>query len=166
MALDMDHNIPLTDSAPLPEALDELRLEKFFNGKALAYGFFEDRFGKVRTQFRAEFTGHYDGETLTLVEEFLYDNGSTETRNWSIRPEGDTRYIADASGIDEQIIGTVDGKTFHWAYKMGLPIMGKSRLCDFDDYMYLQPDNVILNRVRVSWKGIRIGQVIISLRKL
>lgn len=146
-------------------SLSELRLEQFFEGKTLAYGMFEDRFGKVRTQFKADFQGSFDGTTLTLVEDFLYADGSTEVRNWTIRPQDDNTYVAQASGIEGDIIGTLDGKTYHWQYQMGIPILGKPRMCDFDDWMYLQPDNVVINRVRVSWKGIRIGQVIIMLCK-
>lgn len=147
------------------KALETLRFEEYFQGKTLAYGLFEDRFGKVRQQFKATFEGTFDGTKLSLTEDFLYNDGSTETRYWDIRPEGENQYVATASGIEGEIIGTVDGPVFHWSYQMGIPILGKMRACDFDDWMYLQRDNVIINRVRVSWMGVRIGQVLITLMK-
>jgi len=52
-----------------------LRLEEFFQGETIAWGIFEDRFGNLRRQFRVNITGTVDGDTLTLDEDFLYDDG-------------------------------------------------------------------------------------------
>ena len=50
-------------------------LEEYFHGKTRAWGLFEDRFGTVRRQFVVNINGDWDGTTLTLDEDFLFDDG-------------------------------------------------------------------------------------------
>ena len=45
-------------------------------GADRAWGQFQDRFGEVRRRFRVEVDGTWDGETLTLVEDFVYNDGA------------------------------------------------------------------------------------------
>ena len=65
------------------ETLDtslKLNLEEFFDGELVAYGQFQDVLGTVRRSFVVNIKGDWDGETLTLVEDFDYEDGSTEQR--------------------------------------------------------------------------------------
>ena len=65
-----------------------LVLEDYFNGHTKAWGLFEDRFGLVKRQFTVDITGVWNGETLTLDEHFLYNDGETDQRVWTIRKTG------------------------------------------------------------------------------
>ena len=56
----------------------QLNLEEFFEGKTVAYGQFQDVLGNVPRRFQVDIDGAWDGETLTLVEDFVYDDGATE----------------------------------------------------------------------------------------
>ena len=55
-----------------------LDLEEFFVGETVARGQFQDIFGTVRRRFDVTVNGTWDGETLKLVEDFVYEDGSTE----------------------------------------------------------------------------------------
>ena len=68
-------------------------LEDYFQGKTRAWGLFEDRFGTVRRQFVVDIKGTWDGKTLTLNEDFVYNDGEKENRVWKIRKQADGRYI-------------------------------------------------------------------------
>ena len=54
----------------------------------LAKGQFQDVFGTVRRRFDVVVTGTWDGETLKLVEDFDYEDGTTEQRIWRLKKTG------------------------------------------------------------------------------
>ena len=60
---------PSLDDDKLSDA--DLNLEEFFYGDSVAYGQFQDVFGTVRRRFEVEIDGSWDGETLTLTEDFV-----------------------------------------------------------------------------------------------
>lgn len=136
-----------------------LRLEDYFDGRVLAWGSFEDRFGTVRRQFFVEIDGRWDGEQLVLHEVFLYDDGERDERVWTIRPDGAGGYSGRADDVMGSARGEVAGNALNWQYEMDLAVGDKHWRVRFDDWMLLQPDGVMLNRARVSKWGLRIGEV-------
>ena len=56
----------------------ELILEKYFDGEIIAWGYFHDRFGNLRRSFEVKINGKWDGQFLTLDEDFLYDDGEKQ----------------------------------------------------------------------------------------
>lgn len=142
-----------------------LVLEEYFEGKTTAYGLFEDRFGKVRRQFRVDITGEVDDDLLTLTEHFFYDDGALETRVWEIDILGDGRYAGRAGDVPGPATGTVSGNAFNWRYKVDLKVGDSVWKVGFNDWMFLMDDEVLLNRAYVTRYGIEIGQVTIAFRK-
>lgn len=141
-----------------------LNLFEYFTGQTLAWGIFEDRFGNLQRSFTVDIIGEVDGDTLTLTEDFVYDDGELDQRIWRITDIGDGRYegrAADVVGVAE---GLVAGNTLHWRYKMLLPISGNTWQVTFDDWMYLQPDNVLINRAKVTKWGFELGTVTLFFR--
>jgi hypothetical protein len=74
---------PSLDGEPLSDR--QLNLEDFFDGDLVAHGQFQDILGNVSRRFTVEIDGTWDGETLRLVEDFVYEDGSTEQRVWTLR---------------------------------------------------------------------------------
>jgi hypothetical protein len=158
-------------SAERPHGLPgpDLRLEEYFAGESRAWGIFQDRFGAVRRQFTVDLDGRWDGRTLTLTEDFAYDDGEAETRVWRLRKEyasargqGWVGETADAIGPAR---GAVEGNRFHWRYRFSLAIGAKRLAVAFDDLMVLQPDGVLLNRARVTKFGLLLGEATIAFSK-
>ena len=71
-------SIVLAGCAPKPSIDDDklsdktFKLEQFFDGKVKAYGQFQDVLGNVSRRFVVDIDGSWDGEALTLVEDFTY----------------------------------------------------------------------------------------------
>ncbi|WP_300390326.1 DUF3833 domain-containing protein [Henriciella sp.] len=147
------------------EADRTLRLEEYFLGETTAYGIFEDRFGKIRRQFTVDITGTLKGDTLTLVEDFDYSDGVTDTRTWTIDVLGDGKYRGTANDVPGIAEGQAVGNAFNWQYKAELKVDGDTWTVGFDDWMYLLEDGVLINRAYVTRFGIRIGEVTISFQK-
>lgn len=136
-----------------------LVLEDYFQGKTYAWGLFEDRFGDVRRQFKVEIDGRWDGKTLTLDEYFLYDDGEKDTRTWVITKHNDGRYTGTFGDIVGVADGQVRGNALNWVYTMDLPVGDSSWRVKFDDWMFLQPNGVMINRATVKKWGFELGQV-------
>jgi hypothetical protein len=61
--------------------------------------------------------------------------------------------------------GETRGNTFHWAYTLNLPVDGRVFEVQFDDWMYLMTDQVMLNKAAMSKFGVRLGEVTLSFVK-
>ncbi len=154
------------DVAVLSDRQPGLDLAEFFAGDSVAYGIFEDRFGNLRRQFRVNMTGTVEGDTLTLVEDFLYDDGERADRTWVIRRTGtDDRGIVSYEGAAADVTGTargrVAGNALNWEYDVVLNMSGSEVKVHFDDWIYRQDEDVAINRAFISKFGIEIGSVTI-----
>lgn len=143
-----------------------LTLEDYFDGKTRAWGLFQDRFGNVRRQFVVDIDGQWDGKTLTLTEDFTYDDGETETRIWRLTKIGEGRY----EGRSDDVVGTAivrsEGKAAYLSYLIDLKIGdGKQRL-RFDDWMFRQDDGALINRATVTKFGIKVGEVTLFFQRI
>ena len=142
-------------------------LEEYFEGKSRAWGLFEDRFGIVRRQFVVDITGTWDGTTLILDENFLFDDGEIDFRKWRIKKLSDGTYEGLADDVIGKAKGTASGNSLHWTYTLDLKReSGSSIKVKLDDWMFLQPGGVLLNRARMSKFGIELGQITISFQRL
>jgi hypothetical protein len=156
---------PALDDPPLGEA--QLNLEEFFAGDLVAYGQFQDVLGTVRRRFVVEIDGTWDGETLRLLEDFTYEDGSTEQRIWTLTKTGPDTWQGTAPGVIGIATGEERGDTFNWQYTIDLPIGdGETLRVSFDDWMWLLSEDRLLNRAYMFRYGVRIGEVIISFEKL
>lgn len=140
-------------------------LEDYFAGEMRAYGLFQDRFGTVRRQFVVDITGTPTDDGIRLDERFLYADGEEDRRVWTITRTGPGRYVGEADDIVGQAEGTASGNALNWRYVMDLPVGEGTWRVSFDDWMFLQPDGVLLNRASVRKWGVEIGTVSIAFVK-
>ncbi len=137
-------------------------LFEYFDGTTKAYGLFEDRFGKIKRQFTVTIEGKVSGDTLTLDEDFVYDDGELQNRVWTITRLGDGSY----EGVAADIIGKAQRggirQALNWSYDLALTIGGREIEMHFDDWMFRQSDDVVLNRATVSKFGITLGSVTLA----
>ena len=61
--------------------------------------------------------------------------------------------------------GQESGNTFRWGYTLNLPVDGRVIEVQFDDWMYLMTDKVMLNKAAMSKFGIHLGEVTLSFVK-
>ena len=152
-----------TDMKSFSDKTPNLDLFNFFKGETIAYGIFEDRFGKLRRQFRVNLIGSIKDNKLILDEKFLYDDGETDERLWTISKDkvlqNQTKYSGSAEDIEGIAKGSVSGNTLNWSYDIYLNIKGTKMKVHFNDWIYQQDENVAINRAYVSKFGINIGSV-------
>lgn len=134
-------------------------LERYFTGYTRAWGLFQDRAGNVKRQFTVDIHGYRDGEDFVLDESFLYNDGERQTRTWRIRNLGEGRYEGRAADVIGVAQGVARGQALNWRYTLALPYGDGTLAVDFDDWMLLQPDDVLINRATVRKFGLRVGEV-------
>ena len=158
----------LTDAAL---STRELELEEFFDGRLVAHGQFQDIFGTVRRQFVAQIEGDWDGERLRLVEDFTYEDGSTEQRVWTLRKTGEETWEGTAPGVIGVAKGVEQGDRFNWRYTIDLPVPAADGTIDtvrvsFDDWMWLLTEDRLFNKAYMKRFGVDVGEVSIFFEKL
>ena len=142
-----------------------LDLQQYFNGTLDAYGVFTDRSGTVIKRFTVVMVCHWNGAQGVLDETFTYADGSTQKRIWRLQKQADGRFTGRADDVVGEALGESRGNAFHWAYTLRLPVDGKVYDVQFDDWMYLMTDKVMLNKATMSKFGVRLGEVTLSFVK-
>lgn len=142
-----------------------LDLRQYFNGTVDAWGLFQDRSGKVVKRFTVRIDAKWQGDTGVLDEHFEYSDGSKSRRVWTITRIGDNRYRGTADDVVGEAIGEVSGNALRWRYVLKLDVEGRTWEVDFDDWMYLMDDQVMLNRSVMRKFGIDLGEVTLAFRK-
>ncbi len=147
------------------EQAPTLDLRTYFNGTLDAHGIFQDRSGEVKRRFHVVIEASWEGDTGVLDEHFTYADGETQRRVWTIVDHGAGRYTGTADDVVGEAVGEARGNALRWRYVLALPVDGKTYHVDFDDWMYLMDDQVMLNRSVMSKFGIRLGEVVLSFYK-
>lgn len=142
-----------------------LDLQRYFNGDVVAHGIFTDRSGKVVRRFTVLMKCQWVGNDGTLDEAFTYSDGKTDRRIWRLKKLDGGRYTGTADDVVGTANGQVAGNAFQWNYTLKLPVDGKVYEVQFDDWMYLMDERVMLNRAVMSKFGIRLGEVTLAFQK-
>ena len=79
--------------------------------------------------------------------------------------EAPGRYRGSAEDVIGTALGEAAGNALRWRYVLALPVDGKTYHVDFDDWMFLMDDRVMLNRSLMSKWGFRLGEVTLSFHK-
>ena len=142
-----------------------LDLQQYFNGTLDAYGVFTDRSGTVVKRFTVVMNCSWQGDQGVLDEDFTYSDGSTQKRIWRLTKLGNGRFTGRADDVVGEAQGESRGNAFHWTYTLSLPVDGKVYEVQFDDWMYLMSDKVMLNKATMRKFGVRLGEVTLSFTK-
>lgn len=143
----------------------ELDLRNYFNGTLDAHGIFQNRSGAVVRRFHVLIEASWEGDTGVLDEHFTYSDGETQRRVWTITRHGRGQYTGTAGDVVGEAVGEARGNALRWRYVLALPVGDKVYKVDFDDWMFLMDDRVMLNRSVMSKFGIRLGEVTLSFYK-
>ena len=142
-----------------------LELDHYFTGRVLAHGVFQKRNGAVARRFTVVMDCHWEGNQGVLDEAFTYSDGTTERRIWRLTKHADGRYTGRADDVVGEAQGQTSGNAFRWNYTLRLPVDGKEYEVQFDDWMFLVDDRVLLNRATMSKFGVTLGEVLLSFTK-
>lgn len=142
-----------------------LELRDYFNGTLDAYGIFTDRSGQVVKRFTVVMNCSWEGDAGVLDEAFSYADGSTQRRIWRLTRHANGRYTGVADDVVGSAEGQQSGNAFNWRYTLALPVDGRVIEVQFDDWMYLMNNRVMLNKAAMRKWGVSLGEVTLSFIK-
>jgi Protein of unknown function (DUF3833) len=145
-------------------AADKFTFEDYFTGRTEAVGSFRAING-VKRSFTVDLTGKWDGKTLTLREDFVFDDGTKDRKTWRFVKTGPTTY----SGTREDVIGetkvTLNGPVAKFNYLVYLDSAKQANKVHFYDKMVLREDGTVLNTALVTKFGFPVAKTTVEFRK-
>ncbi|WP_099612568.1 DUF3833 domain-containing protein [Vibrio fujianensis] len=140
-------------------------LFEYFSSTTQAWGMVQDYTDKQTRRFEVLIKGSVEGEVLTLVEDFVFDDGEESQRIWIITRTDRGEYLGEADDIIGQAKGKAVGNTLHWQYTFLLQTEQQAIQVLFDDWMYRQDEKHMFNLTKIKKFGIEVGKITLFFQK-
>ena len=139
-------------------------LEEYFAGKTVAEGSFR-AINFTSRKFTVDLTGTWNGRTLTLREDFVYDDGERDTKTWRFTKTSPTTYTGTREDVVGQTLVTIDGNVATFSYQVYLTPETQENLVTFFDRMVLNEDGTVLNKATVMKYGFPVAWTRVDFRR-
>lgn len=143
----------------------ELNFKDFFSGELAAYGIVQDYSGEVTRRFSVDMQATWQGNTLTLDEQFYYADGEQSERIWTIELNADNSITGTAGDVIGQATGQIQGNALYWQYTLEIPYDGDTLQVNLDDWMYLVTPTRLINRTAIDKFGFEVGEITLVIEK-
>lgn len=151
------------DYATLKPAFD---IKSTLQGKLICEGMVYGPLGRVTSRFIAELDCRWEGDNATINEVFHYDNDNQQTREWRLQLDAKTgAFCADASDLIGTGQGKESGSCVCLRYRIKLPDSSGGYVLNVVDWLYRLQNGNIMNRIELRKYGIKVAEVIATLRK-
>ncbi len=141
-------------------------IKQHLNGAIACEGVIFGPTGRVSSRFVAEFHAEWEGNTGRMTEHFRYDSGTTQNREWHLTLDENGKIIANAADLVGAGTGQQAGSGVCLKYRIQLPESAGSHQLDVVDWMYLVENGTIINRSQFRKFGIKVGELVATMRPL
>ncbi|MFN2353735.1 MAG: DUF3833 domain-containing protein [Desulfopila sp.] len=148
---------------------------EYFQGYTRGWGIVQDRKGRLLRQFVVDIEGHTNANgALVMEENFRWNDGELSERTWiistttandSVSEKNIISYRGRAADVIDTAQGTAAGNVLNWSYVLDLEVDGKTWEISFDDWMFLQPDDILINKAVMTKFGFQVGEITIVFAK-
>jgi hypothetical protein len=138
---------------------DPITLERAFVGRAVGAGVFRISLTGGERRFTARLDGRLEGDRLTVVEDFVYDDGEENRLTWVFDRAGPGRWTGrreDTVGVAEVI---ESGQEIRLSYLADFRSGNDVTRLGFEDVIYLGPDGRVINDAIVTRWGLPVARV-------
>ena len=142
-----------------------LDLAQYFSGKTTGWGMVTNRSGEITRRFVVHIEGRFDGNSGELDEHFDWSDGEKQRRVWKLEKIGPRQWKGRADDVIGEAQGEIAGNTLRWRYTLAVPIDGRTIHLDFDDWMVLVDEKVLLNKAQFSKFGLYLGEVTLAFQR-
>ncbi|MEP3280175.1 MAG: DUF3833 family protein [Stappiaceae bacterium] len=144
---------------PASASAEDFVLERYFQGKTKASGVFRSWIAGVNRPFTVITTGSWDGKTLELREDFVFEDGERDRKTWFFEKIAEGEYLGTRADVEGKAHLRTFGNKIRFSYVADVKNGDKTTKLRFSDTLSLQKDGTVLNTARVSKFGIPIGKV-------
>lgn len=142
-----------------------LDMKTHLDGEMICEGVIYGPLGRVTSSFVADFAVKWDGDTAVIDEHFVFDDSSTQDREWTITLGEDGAFTATAPDVPGIGRGKQSGATIQIRYPIKLPPEVGGHSLKTVDWIYLTPDGTLMNRSQFRKFGIQVAELIATIRK-
>ncbi|WP_232796484.1 DUF3833 domain-containing protein [Roseovarius salinarum] len=140
-------------------------LRRHLNGPIRCEGVIYGPMGRVVSRFNGDFEAQWDGNRGVMREHFEYDSGRAQDREWRLQLGNDGSIRAEAADVIGTGHGQQSGPTVQLRYRLKLDEDAGGHTLDVTDWMYLAPDGVIVNRSQFRKFGIKVAELVATMRR-
>ncbi len=148
------------------EAAPAFDVQEHLNGHMVCEGVIYGPIGRVTSSFSADFDMEWNGDVGVMVEHFRYNDGSEQRREWTITVHEDGTFDAEAPDVLGKGSGVHSGNAIRMLYDIRLPEDAGGHVLSALDWMYLTPDGTVMNRSQFRKFGIKVAELIATIRKV
>jgi hypothetical protein len=152
-------------SSPPAEGTLPVTLTDAFVGRSRGRGVFVAPVAGIERRFSADLYGTLRGDTLTVVEDFRYDDGEENRLTWVFRRTGPGTWEGQREDTVGVARGTENGREIRLEYTADFRSGGEVTRLGFRDVIWRRADGVIVNDAVVSRYGIPVGKVRFEIRR-
>lgn len=142
-----------------PGPLEPITLEAAFAGRSVGAGVFRVPLTGLERRFTARLDGRLVGDRLTVVEDFVYDDGEEVRLTWVFDRAGPGRW----TGRREDTVGPAEvvemGSEIRLSYSVDFRAGDSVTRLGFEDVIWFGPDGRVINDAIVSRWGLPVGRV-------
>lgn len=143
----------------------ELDIREHMNGPMICEGLIYGPSGRLASRFTADFHGAWDGDTGRIAEHFRYDGGSEQDREWRLRFTAPGVLTAEADDLVGTGKGVQAGPALQLLYRIRMPQGAGGHVLDVTDWLYLMDNGTIMNRSQFAKFGVKVAELVASIRK-
>ncbi len=155
LALTACARVPASPKAPL----EPITLDRAFSGQAIGAGIFRVDLTGAERRFTARLDSRLVGDRLTVIEDFVYDDGEENRLTWVFVRAGADRWTGrreDTVGVAEVI---ESGNEIRLSYLADFRSGNDVTRLGFEDVIYFGPDGRVINDAIVTRFGVPVGRV-------
>ena len=139
-------------------------MREVFNGPIECEGVIYGPTGRVTSRFEADFVASWDGNVGTVKEEFRYDTGNVQHRQWTFTLGNDGSILADAPDLVGTGTGMQHGSAVQLNYNIKLTDEAGGHVLNTTDWMYMTPNGNVMNRSQFRKFGIKVAELVATMR--
>ncbi len=152
-----------TVPTPPPDRGAPITLVSAFQGRRTGTGHFRVWATGDERRFTARLNGTVTGRdgarTLTVVEDFLYDDGEANRLTWVFHETGPGRWTGRREDTVGEATVVEEGGIIRLSYLADFRSPSGVTRLGFEDVIYARPDGVIVNDAIVTRAGIAVAAV-------
>ncbi len=139
-------------------------MREVFNGPIECEGVIYGPTGRVTSRFEADFIASWDGNIGTVREEFRYDSGNVQHREWKFTLGNDGSMKAEAPDLVGVGTGQQHGSAVQLNYNIKLTDEAGGHVLAVNDWMYMIPNGNVMNRSQFRKFGIKVAELVATMR--
>ena len=142
-----------------------LNLQTYLQGPIEGSGIIKDWRGRITKQFDFVADASWKGDVGTLDENMIYYDGQKDHRIWTIKKINDHLYEGTTPDVIGKAIIRVEGNAMNWQYTMDIKVDNSTYRINFDDWMYLMHNGVLINENKFKKFGMTVGSLTLFMKK-